>query len=549
MYVGSIDQGTSSTRFMIFSNSGEVIASDQVEHEQIYPGQGLTEHNAMEIWCRTQECIAGALKKAKMKASELSAVGVTNQRETTVVWRRSNGEPYHNAIVWNDARTADIAKELEGGKGPDRFRAKTGLPLASYFSATKLIWLIRNVPGLLEDLKSGEAMFGTIDTWLLYNLTGGSNGGIHVTSVCNASRTLMMNIKTLQWDIDMLKALGIPRACLPEIRSNSEVYGHGSKGGYLPGVPISGILGDQQAAMFGQACFEAGEVKSTYGTGNFIMMNTGKEIKPSKNGLLTTVGYQLGPNADCIYALEGAVAVCGSSIQWLRDQLKIIIDAPQSEDLARKVEDNGGMYFVPAFSGLFAPRWDSSARGIFCGLTAYNSKAHFCRATLEAVAYQAKEVIDAMGQDSGVDLKMIKVDGGMTANKLVMQFQADIIDTPVTRPTIPETTALGAAYAAGLAVGFWKNLDEIRAKWKVDKQWTPKMGNKEREKLWNGWNKAVGKSIGWEGVDGATKEGGGGGDVGGWFAATLLVGAAAFGGWLMGSGKRVKFVNKKFIIE
>ncbi|GMI47231.1 hypothetical protein TrCOL_g4382 [Triparma columacea] len=535
---------------MIFDRSGSVVSSDQREHEQHYPGQGLVEHDATEIWQRTQECVAGALKKAKLKAEQLSAVGVTNQRETTLVWRKSTGEPYHNAIVWNDVRTADIAKELEGGKGPDRFRSKTGLPLATYFSATKLLWLIRNVPGLEEDLKKGEALFGTIDTWLLYNLTGGTNGGIHVTSVCNASRTLMMNLKTLQWDETLLKSLGIPKACLPEIKSNSEVYGHGAKGGYLEGVPIAGILGDQQAAMFGQACFSPGEVKSTYGTGNFIMMNTGTEPKPSKNGLLTTVGYKLGEKEECVYALEGAVATCGSAVQWLRDQLKIIMDAPQSQILAESVPDNGGMYFVPAFSGLFAPRWDSSARGVFCGLTAYNSKAHFCRATLEAVAYQAREVIDAMGQDSGVTLSRIKVDGGMTANDLVMQFQADIIDTPVTRPVVPETTALGAAYAAGLAVGVWKDLEEIRAQWKMDKQWTSKMGNKEREKYWNGWNKAVSKSVGWEGPSTSHSSSSGGLGTLGWFAATVVVGAAAAtAGWMMGKGKRIKILGGKITIE
>ncbi|GMH57755.1 hypothetical protein TrVE_jg13258 [Triparma verrucosa] len=532
-YVGAIDQGTSSTRFMIFNESGDIVAVNQKEHKQYYPQPGWVEHDPMEIWSCTCDVISACLKSSPISASDLSAVGITNQRETTLVWNAETGEPYYNAIVWNDTRTAPIAKSMEGKYGPDRFRAKTGLPLASYFSATKLSWLIDNVKGLKEDLKSGKAKFGTIDSWLMYNLTGGVNGGIHITSVCNASRTLLMNLGTLKWDDEILKALDIPKECLPKIVSNSEVYANGAKGGYLDGVPLAGILGDQQAAMFGQTCYAAGEVKSTYGTGNFVLMNTGKSQCPSTNGLLTTIGYKLG-DEEVVYALEGAVAYCGSVIQWLRDNLKIIQDAPQSQTFAEKVDDNGGMYFVPAFAGLFAPRWRADARGCFVGMTAYNTRDHVCRAALEAAAYQCKEVVDAMIKDSGVNLTAMKVDGGMTANTLLMQFQADILDCPVYRPVIPETTALGAAYAAGLAVGVWSGLDEIKKQWQCDEQWESKMETSVREKYWMEWNRAVSKSLGWvDGGDGSEPKKGGG-----WGKVVAFAAVAAGLGFIMGQKKR-----------
>ena len=504
---------------MIFDYNGTVISSSQMEHTQFYPKPGQVEHDPLEIYSNTKSVIALALSSARLSASDLSCVGVTNQRETSIVWSASTGLPYHNAIVWNDTRTAGIASEMSAGHalGADRFRLKTGLPLASYFSATKLLWLMRNVEGLAEALASGDALFGTVDTWLLWNLTGGPRGGRHVTDVTNASRTMLMNVKTLMWDDELLKAFGVPAKCLPSIRSSSEVYGKGAAESPLPDVPISGILGDQQAALFGQTCFEPGTAKCTYGTGQFLMMNTGTSMIPSKNGLLTTVGYKLGPDAKAVYALEGAVAYCGSVVQWLRDNLAVISSAPESESLATSVPDNGGMYFVPAFAGLFCPHWKSDARGTVCGMTAFNTKAHLCRAALEAAAYQAREVIDAMTADSGVTLKALQVDGGMTMNNFLMAFQSDILNTPVTRPVVAETTALGAAYAAGLAVGVWKDVGQLKVQWKAGRRWEPTMDAKVRDKYWRDWQKAVSKSIGWvdEDEDEDEEDGGGVGGGGG----------------------------------
>lgn len=497
-YVGAIDQGTTSTRFMIFDHSGSVIASHQLEHEQILPKAGWVEHDPDEIIRRTQQVIDEALKKANATATDLAAVGITNQRETTVVWDKNTGRAYYNAIVWQDTRTNDIVNRLAEDGGADRYRDKVGLPLSTYFSGTKLIWLLENVDGLREAAEKGDALFGTIDTWLVWNLTGGTNGGVHVTDVTNASRTLLMDLKTLDWDDDILNELKIPRQMLPEIKPSAAPGGYGkiNANTLADGVTLNGILGDQQAAVFGQTCFGVGEAKNTYGTGNFMLLNTGTEIVQSEYGLLTTVAYKIGNDAP-IYALEGSIAVTGSLVQWLRDNLNLINTAPDVENLARTVKDNGGIFFVPAFSGLFAPYWRGDARGVIVGMTRYVNKAHFARAALEATAYQTRDVADAMFKDSGVELKALKVDGGMTANELLMQFQADILDVPVVRPMVAETTALGAAYAAGLAVGFWNSTEELRNNWQVSRRWSPDMSTKMREELYNNWKRAVEHTFGW----------------------------------------------------
>jgi glycerol kinase len=496
-YVAAIDQGTTSTRCMIFSHSGEVVAVDQKEHEQIFPKAGWVEHNAEEIWTNTREVTAGALAKADLHADDIVAIGITNQRETALVWERSTGKPVYNAIVWQDTRTDRICNELGAlGGGQERYRDKTGLPIATYFSGPKIRWILDNVEGARQRAEAGELLFGNMDTWVLWNMTGGPDGGVHVTDPTNASRTLLMNLSTLAWDPDIAAEIGVPMSMLPEIRSSSEEYGRVRERGVLAGVPISGILGDQQAATFGQACLSPGEAKNTYGTGNFVLLNTGTEQVMSKNGLLTTVCYKIG-SQDTVYALEGSIAVTGSLVQWIRDNLGMIGSAPEIEALAGSVEDNGGCYFVPAFSGLFAPYWRSDARGAIVGLTRYVNKGHLARAALEATAYQTREVIDAMNADSGVALTSLKVDGGMVGNELLMQFQADILGVPVIRPVVAETTALGAAYAAGLAVGFWAGEDDIRTNWAKDKEWAPAMDEGTREKLYKQWKKAVTRTFDW----------------------------------------------------
>ncbi|MFN2488385.1 MAG: glycerol kinase GlpK [Actinomycetota bacterium] len=494
-YVGAVDQGTTSTRFMIFNHSGEVVGIDQREHEQIYPKPGWVEHDAKEIWDRTQEVISGALDKAGIQASELAAVGITNQRETAVVWDKTTGEPVHNAIVWQDTRTDKICDELAKDGGQDRFREQTGLPLATYFSGPKVRWVLENVDGVREKAEAGDVVFGNIDTWILWNLTGGTDGGRHVTDATNASRTLLMDLASLDWDDGILDAVGVPRSMLPEVKASSEVYGEAVGG--LQGVPLAGDLGDQQAAVFGQTCYSVGEAKNTYGTGNFLLLNTGEELVQSKSGLITTVGYKIGDNKP-IYCLEGSIAITGALVQWLRDNLKMIGSSAEVEDLARTVDDNGGAYFVPAFSGLFAPYWRSNARGVIAGLTRYVGAGHIARAVLEATAWQSKEVVDAMNADSGVDLESLKVDGGMVYNDLLMQFQADILDVPVIRPKVAETTALGAAYAAGLAVGFWKEVEDLRANWSEDKRWEPQMDASQRDEGYKMWKKAVTRTFDWQ---------------------------------------------------
>jgi len=489
-YAAALDQGTTSTRFMIFDYYGQVVAMDQKEHEQIYPKPGWVEHNPLEIWERTQEVIEGALRKSGISPREIAAVGITNQRETTLLWEKATGKPVYNAIVWQDTRTDKICNDLAAQGGQDRLRPKTGLPLATYFSGPKIRWILDNVPGVRERAERGEILFGTMDTWIIWNLTG----GVHVTDVTNASRTLLMNLETLDWDDELLNLLGIPRAILPQIRSSSEVYGYAR--GALDGVPVAGDLGDQQAALFGQACYDPGEAKNTYGTGCFMLLNTGTTPVPSRSGLLTTLGYKIG-NTPAVYALEGSIAITGALVQWLRDNLKIIENSRDIEGLARTVEDNGGIYFVPAFSGLFAPYWRSDARGVIVGLTRYINRGHIARAALEATAYQTREVLDAMNRDSGITLTALKVDGGMVYNQLLMQFQADILGVPVIRPKVAETTSLGAAYAAGLAVGFWQTFDELRANWGKDTEWHPQMSPEQREKLYAGWKKAVERTFGW----------------------------------------------------
>ncbi|OYR21191.1 glycerol kinase GlpK [Brucella thiophenivorans] len=494
-FIGSIDQGTTSSRFIIFDKQGDIIAMDQREHEQIYPKAGWVEHSAGEIWRNTQHVIAATLKKAKLKASDIASVGITNQRETTLLWDKNTGVPLFNAIVWMDTRTDALVDEFMKDGGADRLRDKTGLPISTYFSGLKLRWILDNVPGARKKAEAGDALFGTMDTWLAWNLTGGVAGGIHITDVTNASRTQLMNLATLKWDEEILRLFDIPKACLPEIRSSSEVYGDISLSS-LQGVKLAGILGDQQAALFGQACLEPGEAKNTYGTGCFMLMNTGEKLVPSSYGLLTTVAYQLGENKP-VYALEGSIAITGALVQWLRDNLGIIKTSGDIETLARTVEDNGDVYFVPAFSGLYAPHWEDSARGIIAGLTRFANRGHIARAALEASAYQVREVLEAMVKDSGVEITELRSDGGMTINELLMQFQSDILDVPVVRPKIIETTALGAAYSAGLAVGYWKSTNDIIENWQVGHRWHPKMTAKERTSLFNAWEKAVQRSLNW----------------------------------------------------
>jgi glycerol kinase len=499
-YVLAIDQGTTSSRAIIFDHKGTIVSTGQKEHQQIFPKAGWVEHDPMEIWDNVREVIGQALSRADLTRHDIAAVGITNQRETAVVWDRNTGKPVYNAIVWQDTRTQSIVDRLAGDEGAERFKSIVGLPLATYFSGTKIVWILENVEGAREAAENGDLMFGTTDTWVLWNLTGGTDGGVHVTDVTNASRTLFMDLETLQWRDDILAEFGVPKSMLPEIKSSSEVYGTVESSNLLREVPIAGILGDQQAATFGQAAFDAGESKNTYGTGNFLIFNTDTEIVHSKNGLLTTLGYKLG-DQPAHYALEGSIAVTGSLIQWLRDNLGIISSAPEVEELAKTVEDNGGAYFVPAFSGLFAPYWRSDARGALVGLTRYVNKGHIARAALEATAFQTREVLDAVNADSGVDLTELKVDGGMIANNLLMQFQADILGVPVIRPVVAETTALGAAYAAGLAVGFWANLDELRSNWQEDSRWEPQMDDAERERQLRNWKKAVTKTLDWVDAD------------------------------------------------
>ncbi|RWZ68483.1 glycerol kinase [Labedella populi] len=495
-YVIAIDQGTTSSRAIVFDKSGSIISTGQLEHEQIFPKAGWVEHDPKEIWNNTREVIGQALSKANITRHDIAAIGITNQRETAVVWDKNTGEPVYNAIVWQDTRTQSIVDRLAKDGGVERFKKTVGLPLATYFSGTKIVWILENVEGAREKAEAGDLLFGTTDTWVLWNLTGGTGGGVHVTDVTNASRTLFMDLETLEWDEEILAAFDVPKSMLPEIKSSSEVYGTASTHSLLREVPIAGILGDQQAATFGQAAFQTGEAKNTYGTGNFLIFNTGEEIVRSENGLLTTLGYKLG-DAKPHYALEGSIAVTGSLVQWLRDNLGLFSSAPEIETLAKKVEDNGGAYFVPAFSGLFAPYWRPDARGALVGLTRYVNKNHIARAALESTAYQTAEVIDAVNADSGVPLTELKVDGGMTANDTLMQFQADILGVPVVRPVVAETTALGAAYAAGLAVGFWADLDDLAKNWQEDKRWEPQMPTEQRDKLYRNWKKAVTKTFDW----------------------------------------------------
>jgi glycerol kinase len=494
-YVGAIDQGTTSTRFMVFDKSARIVALAQKEHEQIFPKPGWVEHDPLEILRRTEEVIAEALAQRGLRASDLAAIGITNQRETTVLWERKTGKPVANAIVWQDTRVAeDVARFSQDG-GQDRFRPQTGLPLSTYFSSLKLRWLLQNAPEAQERAVAGELLFGNIDTFLLWNLTGGAQDGIHATDVTNASRTQLLKLKTLDWDEKLLATFEIPRAVLPAVRSSSEVYGEASLA-TIAGVPICGILGDQQAALVGQACFRPGEVKNTYGTGCFLLMNTGERLVPSNFGLLTTIAYKFGSGA-VHYALEGGVAISGALVQWLRDNLGIIQKSSDVEALARTVNDNGGVYFVPAFSGLYAPYWKENARGVIAGLTRYANKGHIARAVLEATAFQTREVVEAMEKDSKIGLESLRVDGGMVVNELLMQFQADILNREVVRPVIQETTALGAAYAAGMAVKFFSGLEELRANWAVDRTWKPNLAEAEREQLYKQWNKAVARSFDW----------------------------------------------------
>ncbi|WP_087129765.1 glycerol kinase GlpK [Microbacterium esteraromaticum] len=495
-YILSIDQGTTSSRAIIFDHGGGIIATGQKEHEQILPKAGWVEHDATEIWLNVQEVIGLALSRAHLTRHDIAAVGITNQRETTVVWDRHTGEPVCNAIVWQDTRTQEIVDRLAADGGVDRFKPIVGLPLATYFSGTKLTWILENIEGARGRADAGDLLFGTTDCWVLWNLTGGAEGGVHVTDVTNASRTMFMDLETLEWRDDILEAFGVPRSMMPEIRSSSEVYGTAETSSLLRETPIAGILGDQQAATFGQAAFQSGESKNTYGTGCFLIFNTGEEIVHSKNGLLTTVGYKLG-DAPTHYALEGSIAVAGSLIQWLRDQLGLISSAPEVEELADKVDDNGGVYIVPAFSGLFTPYWRPDARGAIVGLTRFANRNHIARAALEAVAFQTRDVLDAVNADADFELTELKVDGGMVANDALMQFQADILGVPVVRPVVTETTALGAAYAAGLAVGFWSGLDDLSANWQEDHRWEPTMVSDERDRQLRLWRKAVTKSMDW----------------------------------------------------
>jgi glycerol kinase len=489
-YVGAIDQGTTSTRFLIFDRGGHIIASAQKEHRQIYPQPGWVEHDPDEIWSRTREVVAEAMAQRGLKPADLAALGITNQRETTVLWNRKTGKPVANALVWQDTRVADYVSEFSREGGPDRFRSKTGLPLATYFSGMKIRWLLDHVPGAREQAEAGDLLFGNIDTFLVWHLTG-----LHLTDCTNASRTQLMNLKTLDWDPELLSAFGIPRQILPQIRSSSEVYGP-ARLEAVAGVPVAGILGDQQAALVGQTCFQAGEAKNTYGTGCFLLLNTGRDIVPSKHGLLTTVAFQF-QGEPARYALEGSVAITGALVQWVRDNFGLIGASSEIEALARQVEDNGGVYFVPAFSGLYAPYWKYNARGVIAGLTRYSNKSHLARAVLEATAFQTREVVEAMEKDSGVRLSVLRTDGGMVGNELLMQFQADILDRTVVRPAVSETTALGAAYAAGLATGFYANLEDLRAQWSIDHTWKPNMDAARRERMYGFWKKAVTRSFDW----------------------------------------------------
>ncbi|MFJ4407928.1 glycerol kinase GlpK [Streptomyces sp. NPDC088910] len=499
-FIAAIDQGTTSSRCIVFDRDGRIVAVDQKEHEQIFPKPGWVEHDAAEIWTNVQEVVEGAIAKAAQdnegfSAADVKAIGITNQRETTLLWDKNTGEPVHNALVWQDTRTDVLCRELGRNVGQDRFRRETGLPLASYFAGPKIRWLLDNVEGLRKRAERGEILFGTMDSWVIWNLTGGVDGGRHVTDVTNASRTLLMNLRTLDWDHKILESIGVPAAVLPEIRSSAEVYGS-TVGGVLDGVPVASALGDQQAALFGQTCFAEGEAKSTYGTGTFMLMNTGETPVNSYNGLITTVGYRIGDDAP-VYALEGSIAVTGALVQWMRDQMGLISTAAEIETLASSVEDNGGAYFVPAFSGLFAPYWRDDARGVIAGLTRYVTKAHIARAVLEATAWQTREIADAMTKDSGVELAALKVDGGMTSNNLLMQTLADFLDAPVVRPMVAETTCLGAAYAAGLAVGFWPDTEALRANWRRAAEWTPRMDAAQRDREYKSWLKAVQATMGW----------------------------------------------------
>jgi glycerol kinase len=489
-FIGAIDQGTTSTRFLIFDRAGQIVASAQKEHQQIYPQPGWVEHDPEEIWFRTKEVIAEAMAQRGLRPADLAALGITNQRETTVLWNPKTGQPLANALVWQDTRVADYIPEFSREGGPDRFRAKTGLPLATYFSGLKIRWLLDHLPGARQQAEAGEVLFGNIDTFLVWHLTG-----LHITDCTNASRTQLMNLQTLDWDPELLSAFGIPRQMLPRIRSSSEVYGAATLGA-VEGVPVAGILGDQQAALVGQTCFQAGEAKNTYGTGCFLLANTGRDIVQSKHGLLTTVAYQLqGQPAN--YALEGSVAITGALVQWIRDNFGLIASSPEIEALARLVPDNGGVYFVPAFSGLYAPYWKHNARGVIAGLTRYSNKSHLARAVLEATAFQTREVVEAMEKDSGVAVSVLRTDGGMVENELLMQFQADILDRTVVRPAVKETTALGAAYAAGLATGFYASVEDLRAQWSVDHTWKPQMDRERRERMYGFWKKAVTRSFDW----------------------------------------------------
>ena len=495
-FVIAVDQGTTSTRAIIFNESGEAVSTSQMEHKQIMSQAGWVEHDAMEIWNNAREVVGQALGRANITRHSIAAVGITNQRETTVIWNKNTGIPVYNALVWQDTRTQQIVDALAENGGINRFREITGLPLATFFSGTKIVWILESVPGAKEAALAGDLLFGTMDTWLLWNFTGGIDGGVHKTDVTNASRTMLMDLRTLAWDENVAAAFGVPTSLLPEICSSSEVYGTVSESSLLRGVPISGILGDQQAATFGQAAFNKGESKNTYGTGNFLIFNTGEDIVLSKNGLLTTLAYKLGDSKP-VYALEGSIAVTGSLIQWLRDNLNFFENAAEVETLANTVADNGGAYFVPAFSGLFAPHWRPDARGALVGLTRFVNKGHIARAALEAVAFQTLEVLDALNADSGVALNELKVDGGMIQNNTLMQFQADILDVPVISPVVTETTALGAAYAAGLAVGFWGDLDQLRSRWREGRRWTPNMEDSERQRQITQWKKAVTKTLDW----------------------------------------------------
>jgi len=495
IYLGAIDQGTTSTRFIVFDRTGRIVSVAQKEHEQIYPKPGWVEHDPEEIWRRTQEVIGDAMQQRGFRPKDLAAIGITNQRETTILWNRKTERAVYNAIVWQDTRVEDYVAELSRDGGQDRFRQQTGLPLATYFSGLKIRWILNNVPGARELAKSGDLLFGNIDSFLVWKLTGGANGGIHVTDVTNASRTQLMDLRALSWDQKLLHVFDIPEAMLPKIVSSSEVYGI-AKLPAIEGVPVAGILGDQQAALVGQTCFDSGQAKNTYGTGCFLLMNTGASPVVSKSGLITTVAFKLGPKP-AQYALEGSIAITGALVQWIRDNLGLIEKSADIETLARTVKDNGGVYFVPAFSGLYAPYWQASARGVIAGLTRYANKGHIARAVLEATAYQTREVVEAMETDSKVSLDVLRVDGGMVDDDLLMQFQADILNRNVVRPLIKETTALGSAYAAGLAVGFYKDLEELRANWGVDHTWKPQMDSGTREHLYQDWKKAVTRSFNW----------------------------------------------------